>query len=229
MHTQQLALEETFAVGEYPTVTINNYAGNIHVRAGAYGSVSIKATIQPDHSDDAPQVTWHCVDRKHVIVQVSTPTSVLGKTSFVNFDVYVPTTVDLDLHTNAGSIDVYNVRGQVKLHSHAGSISAAQTTLTGNASFQTNAGAITFAGTLIAEASYRFQTNAGPVDLTLPANSAFHVDAKTDVGSLAVDFPGVSVFQQFIGKEAHGDVGAYPRAQLSLLSNVGSIALQSMG
>ena len=66
----------------------------------------------------------------------------------------------------------------------------------------------------------------GSVNVTLPANSVFHVDATTDTGSITSDFPGVTVdHPNFTGAVAHGDVGTSPQAMVTLRTNTGWINL----
>ncbi len=62
--------------------------------------------------------------------------------------------------------------------------------------------------------------------MTLPSDSVFHVDASTDTGSINTNFPGVTVqHHQFVGADAHGDVGSSPQTMISMRTNTGSINL----
>ena len=70
-------------------------------------------------------------------------------------------------------------------------------------------------------------TNTGSVHVVLPLHTAFHVDARTDVGSITTNVPGVMVTRlNYMNSEAHGDVGNPPRGTIMLRSNLGSIYLQ---
>jgi hypothetical protein len=65
-------------------------------------------------------------------------------------------------------------------------------------------------------------TNSGAVDLTLPSNSPFHVDASTNSGS--IDIPGVTPNSS--GTRASGDVGASSQVQgteVNIKTDSGSI------
>src|SRR6266700_512274 len=69
-------------------------------------------------------------------------------------------------------------------------------------------------------------SNTGSVDVTLPGNSSFHLDASTDTGSINSDFPGVNVQHgDFTGASAHSDVGNAPGATVTLKADTGSISL----
>ena len=65
-------------------------------------------------------------------------------------------------------------------------------------------------------------TNSGSVDLTLPSNSPFHIDASTNSGS--IDIPGVTPNSS--GTRASGDVGASSQVQgteVNIKTDSGSI------
>ena len=69
-------------------------------------------------------------------------------------------------------------------------------------------------------------STTGSVNVTIPGTSVFLVDASTDTGSINTSFPGVVVVhRQFMGADAHSDVGGAPQATVSLKTNTGSINL----
>jgi DUF4097 and DUF4098 domain-containing protein YvlB len=85
---------------------------------------------------------------------------------------------------------------------------------------------ITFVGSIGSSGNYEFSTNTGSVNVTLPGNATFHVDATTDTASISSNFPGVNVQKHnAVSSEAHGDVGSSPNAQVTLKTNTGSIEL----
>jgi len=91
---------------------------------------------------------------------------------------------------------------------------------------QSNTGAITFDRSIAPGANYQASTDTGSVDVTLPANSSFHVDATTNTGSIDSDFSGVQVRDHdFSGSDAHGDVGNGAGTTMTLKTNTGSIDL----
>ena len=73
---------------------------------------------------------------------------------------------------------------------------------------------------------YRFETNTGSINVTLARESAFHLNASTNMGSINTNFPGVIVqHPQAMGANAYGDVGRDPQSTVSLRTNTGSINL----
>jgi DUF4097 and DUF4098 domain-containing protein YvlB len=133
--------------------------------------------------------------------------------------------VDLDLKTDAGSITVSGISGQVVCFIDAGSIKVNGTHLRGDSQFKTDAGVVSFTGSLDPSGSYRMATNSGNITVRLPENVSFRLDAKTDVGSINSDFP-LNVQRVFPGSKAHGDIGMPPYSSLKLRTDFGSISLR---
>ncbi len=74
-------------------------------------------------------------------------------------------------------------------------------------------------------------TDSGSVDLTLPSNTPFHVDASTNSGSITSDFPNVVPVQNNTGsgEKATGDIGVspqHPGANVTIIVENGDINLQ---
>ncbi len=66
--------------------------------------------------------------------------------------------------------------------------------------------------------------NQGSIDVTLPQNSSFHIDAVTTSGSITSDDVRIKISAG--SKEVHTDVGTPPyNTLLSLNTNAGTIAL----
>jgi DUF4097 and DUF4098 domain-containing protein YvlB len=142
----------------------------------------------------------------------------------IDFTISVPPATDLQINTNAGSINVNGISGKMSLVSNAGSIGATQASLNGDSTLKTNAGSINFTGTIGTTGTYDFETNAGSIDMTLTGSPSFHLNATTDVGSINTSFP-VTVNHSTTGATANGDVGTSPQATLTLKTNSGSINL----
>lgn len=156
-------------------------------------------------------------------------------------DVTVPPAINLKINTNSANIDVTSVTGQMTvisndgtisfnhcyvqgtslLNDNTGAITVTQSVLNGQVTLSNNNGPITFTSSIGTTGTYAIENNQGSIDATLPQNSSFHVNGKTNSGSITTDFPGMHVQ----GKEVHSDVGNPPRALLSLNTNDGTIAL----
>jgi DUF4097 and DUF4098 domain-containing protein YvlB len=126
------------------------------------------------------------------------------------------------LQTDHGDISADGLQGSAKIKTDKGDISVRQSTLIGSSRLSTDAGLISFEGTLDLAGDYEMRSDEGTITVTLPPDASFYLDAKTDVGSIATNLPLMS--QQ--KKRVSGSVGngpGYPR--LRLKTDVGSINL----
>jgi hypothetical protein len=93
---------------------------------------------------------------------------------------------------------------------------------------QTGSGDINVTGV---EGPMTLTTNSGSVDLALPSNSPFHVDASTNSGSITSDFPGVVPVQinnTGPGEKATGDINVssqHTPANVTIIVENGDINL----
>lgn len=220
-----------FMVNSNPTLVLNNDTGSIHVSGVSEGNaVTIQTTKQSGPWNNPNDLKVSYTQDREANTVIVTVTRSNNATFFsmqnVNFAITVPSVATLQLKTNTGNIDVNGVSGQLNLASNTGSIAATNSTVHGNTQLTTNTGSITFNGSLEPKGTYNFATNTGSVDVTLPSNSAFHLDASSDTGSITTGFSQVVVQQrQSIGAEAHGDVGSAPQAVVTLKTNTGWIHL----
>jgi hypothetical protein len=230
-YTNSVAETQHFNVTANPTLILNNDTGSIHVRAASSGSqITIQAIrhsgARANPNDIKVSYTQNVEMNTVTVSVVRMNRSTFFSSLSVDFDVAVPATSALQVKTNTGGIDVSGVSGQMVLTSNTGSIEARDATLSGSSELITNTGSVTLVGTIGPGGTYSFQTNTGSVNVTLPGASVFHVDASTDTGSINTNFPGViAIHRQFVGADAHSDVGSSPQATIRLSTNTGSINL----
>lgn len=218
----------TFPVTGSPALILSSDAGSVTVNRGGTDSIVVQATKYASFGGNLNNIQVNYTQSGstlNVTVHRSGTFNFFNATS-VDFTVTVPPTTDLQITTNAGSINVNNVSGKMSLVSNAGSIGATQVSLTDSSMFKTNAGSINFNGSIGTSGTYDFETNAGSIDMTLPGSASFHLNASTDVGSITTNFP-VSVNHSAAGATASGDVGTTPQATLTLKTNAGSITLNT--
>ncbi len=222
-----------FSVSAHPQIIVNNDTGAIHVNEASTGKdVAIQATRWSDTGGTAGdiQVRYQQSSDGNTITasieRVNPPGT--NPSGYVDFDVTIPGNADLILTTNTGSIAVTGITGQMLLTSSTGSITVQRSRLTGNAGLMTNTGSIIFQGTIDPHGTYQFLTDSGPVDVTLPGDAAFHVDASNSSGTIYIGFPGVTeTYLNPNRREAHGDIGNPPRARVILSSRTGPINLHA--
>lgn len=217
---------KTFQVGTSPTLMLTSDAGSITVNSGSAGSIAVQAKKYASFGGNLNDVQINynqSGDTVNVTVHRSGTFNFFNATS-VDFTVTVPSTTDLQITTNAGSITVNSISGKMSLLSNAGTIQASQSTLNGSSTFKTNAGSINFTGSIGSTGTYDFETNAGSISMTLSGTNSFHLNASTDAGSIDTNFP-VPVSRSAAGATATGDVGTSPQPILTLKTNAGSITL----
>lgn len=214
----------TFEVGPVPTIAIRNRAGAIRLHAGQDSQVSITTSkrgyLFTRRWDRDAQVGFS-QDRATNTVSARVDSWKLFGKNAVDFDIAVPPRSTLELITNAGSISVTQIDGQMKLRADAGSIRATQVTLSGRSLLKTDAGSITFDGSLDPAGDYRLSTDLGNVAVTLPASASFNLEAKTDLGAVTTNLP----LAQPLRTKVSGLVGSGPYPKLKVTTDLGSVRI----
>jgi DUF4097 and DUF4098 domain-containing protein YvlB len=119
----------------------------------------------------------------------------------------------LMINDSNGSVRVNNLCGSLSLELSNGDVELRHTTLTGSSRINIERGSILFIGTLKPRGTYRFSTNTGAIELSLPMNSSFILEASARHGTIENEFGSVYV-------------GDAPAALLHVSAEVGSIAIR---
>lgn len=224
----------TFDVAMQPRIIIRNDFGAIHVHSGngpegqegLEGQQVIISTAKQGRGllgnpANASIQYEQNKEKNRISVRARTGWYILARQQ-IDFDVTVPRLSDLEIKTDAGSITITGVHGQMNCASDAGVVRVKDAMLRGGSRLKTDAGTVNFDGSLDPHGSYSMTTDAGNVSVTLPAQSAFKLDARTDVGNIHSDFP-IPITRDFPGAKARGEVGFPPYPALKLRTDVGSI------
>jgi len=216
----------TFAVSASPTLMLTSNAGSVTINSGSANRIVVQARKYAGFGGNLNNVQINYSQSGNTVIVTANNSGTFNffNATSVDFTITLPNTTDLQINTNAGSINANGVSGKMSLVSNAGAIGATQASLSGDSTFKTNAGSINFTGTIGTTGTYDFETNAGSIDMTLIGNPSFHLNATTDVGSINTSFP-VNVNRNTAGATANGDVGTLPQATLTLKTNAGSINL----
>jgi hypothetical protein len=225
----------TFTVGGLPQIVIHNDVGATQIAGSSSGNY---VTIT--------ESKWNTVGINLNDIRVSSVKSADGNTitvtverlkgtndsiaTGVNLDITVPHHIELSLVATRGSIDVTGVIGRMTLKSNTGNIQVTESILNGSSILTTQTGSIYFKGTTVANdangtCTYQFLTNVGPIRITLPGNSAFHLDASNRTGAIESNVPGMTKRLVPTQVEAHASVGNTPRAHLIVKTSMGPIQL----
>jgi DUF4097 and DUF4098 domain-containing protein YvlB len=89
---------------------------------------------------------------------------------------------------NGGSIRLKDVNGMLKAVSHSGDVVVGGAMLDGTSVMETNFGSVRLDGSIDPQGSYTMETISGNVNLTLPGNTAFQLDAHVGSGAVNNEF-----------------------------------------
>ncbi|HEY4033851.1 MAG TPA: DUF4097 family beta strand repeat-containing protein [Ktedonobacteraceae bacterium] len=232
---------QSFTVSGQPDLIVDNPFGAIRIHRGSVNTVEVRATRY--YSSLLPSPSSYPLDatqqENQIKVQVWNPqarrTFSLGDIGRIDLDIVTPESSDLHIRSDASTISVDGIRGQAIIHTNAGTIEAKNASLSnqssihtnagtinfqdvnldGDARLETNAGTITFIGSIKPGGQYFLKTNAGTIDVALPADTAFTLDAKTDLGTVSNHF-------------GDNSIGKRPFATLHLQTNLGTITIKPL-
>ena len=142
-----------------------------------------------------------------IAVETVTPKGRIKCNRWVDYELRVPKSTQLELHTTNGRIDVTGIQGtivaessngQIKTHATSGSLRAQTSNgaivcrdAQGTLDLETSNGAITvaYAGALAADTPIDCTTSNGSIELSLPPDASFRLDAGTSNGHIQSEFP----------------------------------------
>jgi DUF4097 and DUF4098 domain-containing protein YvlB len=232
---QSEQIEQVFEVGTTPVLTVDNVAGSVTVRAGEGRTIQVVATKRAPLGGDLARIDVTMTQQDNgLVIQTRTP-STLSNVS-VDLEITAPADTRLDLHTGAGSVDVSglqskvqadtgagsvriaDVTGEIELHSGAGSLEARG--VSGPIRLDTGAGSIQYEGT--PQGDCRFESGAGSIALTLPADLNMAVDLETGMGTVGLGF---AVDGQVSRQKVKGTIGSGDQGSIYAHTGTGSVDL----
>jgi serine/threonine protein kinase len=120
---------------------------------------------------------------------------------------------EMEMMSVNGSIRASNINGPIQAITQNGEVVVGGAMLDGQSTLETTNGSVHFQGSIDPQGSYKMTTNRGNIDVTLPANAAFQVDASTHSGNIHNAFGNTAV-------------GSAPRAPIMItIGNGGSITI----
>lgn len=212
-----------YTLASNPTIIINDSIGNVNVNTASNSGNQV--LLQTGGRGIGRDFGRDEAAKPSVSTDKATNTITINDTN-ADMTVTVPENANLQIQDNVGDIEVNGVVGKLNLlQTGQGNIHVGNSTLTGDSSFTAHFGEIRFNGSLTSHATYAFSTNDGAVSLDLPANSSFHLHAKTNLGSFSSTFAGLpSGDRQGPGAEVQGNVGSSASdTSVNLTNNTGSI------
>ncbi|QBD79902.1 hypothetical protein EPA93_29550 [Ktedonosporobacter rubrisoli] len=223
----------SFTLANHGTLRFDGGAGNLRIHGEPGNSIVVHATSNVIGLQ-APEITEAQVsysqDGNAVAIRSQDSSGLLG-VRYIDFDITVPTALDMDLEVGSGNIDISNLKGNLAIKTGSGNLQARaingqdafssgsgnivveQGQVSGRTMLKSGSGNIRLDAALDPSGSYELSTGSGNITLALPANSSFHLNASTDSGNLNNAFGST-------------DVGQGTRAALSVDSGSGNIILQ---
>ncbi len=229
--------EQTFTVGNSPTLQVENFAGDVTLRIGESETMRVIATKRAARESNLDDIDVDIVERENGLEIKTDPPSGLKNVS-VNLEITVPADSSVKLHTGAGEItvpglegrvevdtgageiEIRDVRGTIEAHTGAGEIDVRDTI--GPVRLDTGAGDINYEGW--PEGECRFDTGAGSIKLRLPKDIDAQVNLEVGVGDIEVDLP---VEGQISKRKVHGTLGNGEGTEIRAHSGAGDIDLLS--
>jgi len=211
--------EQTFTVGDAPTVEIDNFAGDIVVESGESGQVRAIATRKAGNDRNLERIEIDLIESDDGLqIRTSCPNTSIGNLS-VELELFVPADARLTLETGAGDVEVDDVEGTIRAQTGAGNVrvDGADAPM----ALATGAGDIDYAGEPRGECT--FDTGVGNVTLRLPDNLAAEIELTTGIGS--IDLGGFEVDGETSGNEVEGTVGAGDAANIEAETGAGDITI----
>jgi hypothetical protein len=189
--------EEAFAVGETPSLAIDNFAGNVTVRSGESGLIQVVATKNARRESDLARIEVQMSEQDGgLLIKTNKPSSL--NSASVDLEITAPAGTVLDANTGAGDIDVRVAAGTARL--------------------DTGAGSLRYQG--MPQGECRFETGAGDITLALPTDLNVRVDLETGTGDIDVDFV---VDGEVTRREVQGVIGSGAEGTIYAHTGAGNI------
>jgi hypothetical protein len=196
-----------------PKLVVTASLGTVNIHVGGGQNIIIAGTkhtgLFGNPNDVHVNVTQTGNNELDVTAQLNDQGLAFLSGNSIDLDITVPSLTDIQDTTDAGSLNIDGVTGQMNLQANAGSINVKSAILKGSSTFTANAGSINYSGALDPNSTSNFQANAGSINLTLPPSSSFTLDASTNAGSVNNGFGSNTVGNPpFAHIIAHADAGS---------------------
>jgi predicted membrane protein len=211
--------EQSFTVGDAPTLEVDNFAGDVTVRSGGGGEIRVIVTKRAASDSQLDRISVDVSEQADgVRVQTSHPGTSIGGVS-VQLEILVPGDARLELDTGAGNVAVDGVQGEVSARSGAGNVRVRGAA--GLVDLEVGAGEIDYEGD--PQGDCTFTNNVGNVTLRLPEDVNAEVRLTTGVGN--VDLGGFDVEGEVGRTEVDGVIGTGEEANIEARTGAGNVVL----
>jgi hypothetical protein len=225
-------VHKTVPLAASGNVAIDTHNGTVTVTTWNQPSVDVSARIEPGEiaSDEDVRLTEIHVTGSGDSVRIESDYSAVPSRfvffgvsrdlPLVHYTVSMPASARLTVDAHNSTVRVSGLRNEVKINTHNGNVDLAG--IDGAASVETHNGNVRVAFSRLASVS-RIETHNGGIDLSVPAQSRFRVNASGNHLGLNSDFPAVVKFMdrsRYVGEVNGGG------PELRITTHNGSLRLR---
>lgn len=227
-------VHKTVPLSANGTLSINTHNGSITVTTWNQPTVDIDARIVPNdwgHDEDVARTEVRVSGSSGRVSVESDFSGVRSHLSWfgvqrsfplVHYTIKMPATASIDIDDHNADVRITGLRSDVKVDAHNGSIELVD--FQGGANIETHNGSVRIAYSGFTKSS-RFDTHNGSIDIRMPPEARFHVNARGHHLGVSSDFP---IVTEGLGKSRYvGNVnGGGP--ELRFTTHNGSIRLRKV-
>ncbi len=185
---------------------LENTAGTVRVEGWAKSAIDIVAVKDGYNAAELHAIAI-AVNRSGNTLRVATHYSAGFHTGGVSYRIFVPVRTSVQISNDAGSVDVAGLAGDLSVETEAGRITADL-------------------GRVALNRAIALRATTGSIRCSLAPGSDVAIEARSTVGSISSDFPGVATRREsIVGMTGQGRL-RNGSARLSLTTTTGAIALQ---
>jgi hypothetical protein len=170
-------IERTFDVGDAPTLTVDNFAGNLTVRSGDGSEIRVVAVKHAPLLSNLERIEVKITPQEGALRIETTKPRTLTSAS-VELTITAPAGARLDLSTGSGKVEVSGFDAGAQIHTGSGNVVAQD--LAGDVALHTGSGSLTI-GEIVGR--LKADTGSGGIDVQ---GMDGELEAHTGSGSVAV-------------------------------------------
>jgi DUF4097 and DUF4098 domain-containing protein YvlB len=210
-------VEQTFQVGDAPTLDIDSFAGSITIRSGRVGIIEVTAAKKASNRARLSQIEVQMFQDDSG-VRIETRRRGGASNMSVDLDIRVPANTSLVVQTGAGTVYADGITASMDIQSGAGQVDLRAAK--GPVRVQVGAGQILYDGAPSGDC--RFDTGAGEIRISVPSGWNMQVDLSTGIGAVGIDFPVDGLIRP---REVKGVVGDGSQASIQAHTGAGAVTL----
>ncbi len=166
--------------------------GNVAIQGGDVSAIEIHTLIDAEapSEEEAKEIAGRVeVEADGGTVRARGPRTKHWRDWSVSYQILVPRHYDISLAAENGDVDVTDVSGHMDLGSENGDVTLNRVGGAIRLKSENGSVDITLEGTRLDGEGLDVESENGSVDVHVPADFAAHINARSESGSMAVDFP----------------------------------------